>query len=441
MPFKVQVGPPQIAIHQAMTVLVTEPDGQVQLADRQGPVFLRHPADQRLERLCQRRAVGPAERRRRQLRRRAHLPDQPRLPHRGRRGRRRIRSPSCSAARSTAGCTRTSTSPTTASGRCASTWRSPSARDFADIFEVKAGRTVRRGRITTEWSEAQQRLRTHLPQPRLHARASRCRSAQASVARRLRQRPAQLRGRPGARRDLALPACSTTWPTASATSTRRTPAPQHARRSRHAGGAARLAADGAEDPHQQRGILPLLPPGDRRHGGAAPADRGHRPHGVRARRRPALVRGAVRPRQPDRVAAEHPGLSGIRARRAGRARPLAGDGTRRLSRRRARQDHARTALRRAGAFQADPAHAVLRHRRRHAAVSDHAARRLARHRRHARCCSAICRMPRRPGAGSTTTATATATASRNTRRARRSATRTWAGRMPAIRWSIPTARW
>ena len=104
-------------------------------------------------------------------------------------------------------------------------------------------------------------------------------------------------------------------------------------------------------------------------------------HGVRARRRPALVHGAVRPRQPDRVAAEHPDLPRIRPRRAGRAGPLAGEGTRRLSRRRARQDHARAALRRAGAFQADPAHAVLRHRGCHAAVSDHAACRLARHRR------------------------------------------------------------
>ena len=32
--------------------------------------------------------------------------------------------------------------------------------DFADVFEVKAGRIVRRGRITTEWSESRQRLRT-----------------------------------------------------------------------------------------------------------------------------------------------------------------------------------------------------------------------------------------------------------------------------------------
>jgi glycogen debranching enzyme len=32
--------------------------------------------------------------------------------------------------------------------------------DFADLFEVKSGRLVRRGRITTEWSQARQTLRT-----------------------------------------------------------------------------------------------------------------------------------------------------------------------------------------------------------------------------------------------------------------------------------------
>lgn len=32
--------------------------------------------------------------------------------------------------------------------------------DFADIFEVKANHIVRRGRVTTEWSETEQRLRT-----------------------------------------------------------------------------------------------------------------------------------------------------------------------------------------------------------------------------------------------------------------------------------------
>ena len=32
--------------------------------------------------------------------------------------------------------------------------------DFADLFEVKSGNTVRRGRITTEWLEEDSRLRT-----------------------------------------------------------------------------------------------------------------------------------------------------------------------------------------------------------------------------------------------------------------------------------------
>jgi glycogen debranching enzyme len=39
MPFKVQVGPPQVAIHQAMTVLVTEPDGQVVWPSDKGLYF------------------------------------------------------------------------------------------------------------------------------------------------------------------------------------------------------------------------------------------------------------------------------------------------------------------------------------------------------------------------------------------------------------------
>ena len=35
-----------------------------------------------------------------------------------------------------------------------------SRSDFADIFEVKSGRIVRRGHITTDWSEGRQQLRT-----------------------------------------------------------------------------------------------------------------------------------------------------------------------------------------------------------------------------------------------------------------------------------------
>jgi len=40
MPFKVEVGPPQIGIHQGQTVLVTEPDGQIEWPSDKGLYFL-----------------------------------------------------------------------------------------------------------------------------------------------------------------------------------------------------------------------------------------------------------------------------------------------------------------------------------------------------------------------------------------------------------------
>ena len=40
MSFKVQVGPPQIAIHQGQTVLVTETDGQITWPSEKGLYFL-----------------------------------------------------------------------------------------------------------------------------------------------------------------------------------------------------------------------------------------------------------------------------------------------------------------------------------------------------------------------------------------------------------------
>ena len=40
MPFKVEVGPPQIAIHHAQTVLITDPDGQVNWPSDKGLYFL-----------------------------------------------------------------------------------------------------------------------------------------------------------------------------------------------------------------------------------------------------------------------------------------------------------------------------------------------------------------------------------------------------------------
>ena len=58
MPFKVQVGPPQIAIHQGQTVLITEENGADRLSVREGPLFPRHPAGQRLVDLRRRHRRG-----------------------------------------------------------------------------------------------------------------------------------------------------------------------------------------------------------------------------------------------------------------------------------------------------------------------------------------------------------------------------------------------
>jgi hypothetical protein len=39
MPFKVQVGPHQVSIHQGQTVLVSEPDGQINWPSEKGLYF------------------------------------------------------------------------------------------------------------------------------------------------------------------------------------------------------------------------------------------------------------------------------------------------------------------------------------------------------------------------------------------------------------------
>ena len=95
--------------------------------------------------------------------------------------------------------------------------------------------------------------------------------------------------------------------------------------------------------------------------------------------------------------------------------------------------------RRAGALQADPAHAVLRHRRRDAPLPDRPARGVEVARRRRASCATTATSPCAASSGSTATATSTATASRSTGPARRRATRTWAGRTPATPSSIRTA--
>jgi glycogen debranching enzyme len=159
MPFKVEVGPPQIAIHQAQTVLVTDSDGQVTWPSDKGLYFF----DTRLISAWAIFANGEpwdllnggattCETARIFLTNRGFLTEDGAVPARslgfviGRRltggmhedlditnhGRKHVRFNLEIAVRS----------------------------DFADVFEVKLGRIVRRGRITTEWSDADQRLRT-----------------------------------------------------------------------------------------------------------------------------------------------------------------------------------------------------------------------------------------------------------------------------------------
>ncbi len=88
MSFKVQVGPPQIAIHQGQTVLVTEPDGQIGWPSDRGLYFFDTRVISAWALYANGETLGTAERRRHRARRRPHLPHQPQLPHRGRHDRR-----------------------------------------------------------------------------------------------------------------------------------------------------------------------------------------------------------------------------------------------------------------------------------------------------------------------------------------------------------------
>jgi glycogen debranching enzyme len=157
MTFKVQVGPAQIAIHQGQTVLVTEPDGQVRWPSQHGLYF----RDTRVIsawaiyangepwELLNGGAVSSHEARICQTNRAFESEDGP------------------IAARTLglvigrhidAGLhedidiTNNSLNPVRFNLEIAI------RADFADIFEVKSGRIVRRGRITTAWSQKRQAL-------------------------------------------------------------------------------------------------------------------------------------------------------------------------------------------------------------------------------------------------------------------------------------------
>ncbi len=438
MSFKVHVGPPQIAIHQGQTVLVSEPDGQINWPSDKGLYFL----DTRIVSSWSIYANGepwellnggPVT----YYAARIFLTNKSILTEDG-----TIlpRTMGLTISRSISGGLHEDLDITNNSMRPVRFQLEIAFRcDFADVFEVKSGHIVRRGQITTEWSERRQRRSHRVFEPGF----SPC-SDNLGVARTgqggFRQWAAQLRGRPSAERGLArlLALHARGWratlPGAARLRWQESQVPPF----RDDGG---MVEDSGQDRDKQRRILSSLSPGVGGHGCAAFADQGHRPHGLPACCRTAVVRRSVRPRQPHRFAAEYPDLSGIRPRRIGDPRLAASQGGRSLPRCGARQDSPRTALRRARAFQADPAYALLRNRGCDAALSDNPALPLGARPATKGCWNSICRPRKAASPGSTNTATATATDFRSIRRARRLATRTWPGRIPAMLSCIRMDRW
>ncbi len=159
MTVKVQVGPPQIAIHQGHTVLISEEDGQINSPSEKGLYFF----DTRIISSWAIYANGEPwdllnggavsyYASRIFLTNRSFLTEDGAIPP---------RTLGLTVSRSISGGmhedldivnhgTRPVVFQLEIALRC----------DFADIFEVKAGHIVRRGRITTEWSPSRQHLRT-----------------------------------------------------------------------------------------------------------------------------------------------------------------------------------------------------------------------------------------------------------------------------------------
>ncbi len=378
MALEIKVGPPQLAIHHGSAVLLTQPDGQIPWPTAMGLYFL----DTRMLSTWSIYANGvawellnsgtPAYHLARIYLTNGLIPteDGPIAP----------RTLSLVIGRQIEGGMREEFTLTNHSVKPVRLQpRDRAAERLRRHLRGEGWHRVRRGRITSEWSDADADAGHALHQRGFPPLAERGGGRRAR-ARRQRQRAHQLRACAGA---------GEMWQGCLAyDAARRRHRLRAARRLRH-----RRARDRGR-PHHGRvaGEVTRLESSndafERLYGQALDDMAALRlpfMHGdateYRARRRPAVVRGAVRPRQPDRVAAERAGIPGLRPRRAGRAGRVAGNGARRLPRRRTRQDPARAAPRRAGALQADPAHAVLRHRRCDAALPDHAAHRLALHRR------------------------------------------------------------
>jgi len=159
MPFKVQVGPQQIAIHQGQTVLITEPDGQINWPSDKGLYF----RDTRILSSWAIYANGEAWQAlnggavsyyscRVFLTNRSLLSEDGAIPE---------RTLGLTIGRSIAGGLHEDIDITNHGMKRVRFQLEVAPRcDFADVFEVKSGHIVRRGRITTDWSDSRQELRT-----------------------------------------------------------------------------------------------------------------------------------------------------------------------------------------------------------------------------------------------------------------------------------------
>jgi len=159
LPYKVQVGPQQISIHQGQTVLIIETDGQIKWPSEKGLYF----RDTRILSSWAIYANGEPWQLlnggaisyyscRIFLTNRALPSEDGTIPE---------RTIGLTIGRSIAGGLHEDIDLTNHGVKRVRFQLEIAPRcDFADVFEVKSGRIVRRGRITTEWSEPRQQLST-----------------------------------------------------------------------------------------------------------------------------------------------------------------------------------------------------------------------------------------------------------------------------------------
>jgi glycogen debranching enzyme len=159
MAFKVQVGPPQIATHQGQTVLVTDPDGSITWPSEKGLYFLdtrviSHWAIYANGEPFELLNGGPIS----YYAARIFLTNRAILTEDGTIAPRTI---GLTIGRSIGGGLHEDIDITNNSMKPVRFQLEISFRcDFADVFEVRSGHIIRRGQITTEWSERRQRVRT-----------------------------------------------------------------------------------------------------------------------------------------------------------------------------------------------------------------------------------------------------------------------------------------